>query len=262
MKLLGIIFIGAILSAHQITAIAGPIWHYDEQSEWGATEDTSVTTIPHKYPYALCGLGKNQSPIDLAAAEISNARRLNDMEIWYDADTPAFFNNGHTIQVNTSDNFKGELKIGEESYPLIQFHFHEPSEHVLGDTKFPAEVHFVYIGNDGRIVVLGVAINIGEENTTFQTILDNMPLQEGEPIVSSVQINPASLLPSISHQQIDYLTFAGSLTTPPCSEGVQWYLLTQAISISARQYEELKKFHSDNARSPQDLNVRVVQSTE
>lgn len=260
-KLANMAFVAA---CYVSTAIAGPHWTHEDQATWGAIEDTTQTVVPLNYPYAVCSIGTHQSPIDFAEATIDNTRKLNDLEIWYDVDQPVFFNTDHAIQVNTSSNYKGELKIGEESYPLIQFHFHEPSEHAVGGNKFPAEVHFVHVGQDGRLVVLGVAITIGEENATMQTILNNMPTTGGEQNLntSGIQIDPTGLLPPINHQSFDYLSLAGSLTTPPCSEGVQWYLMLNPIAISAAQLDKLKGFYSNNAREPQQVNERTVSSTQ
>lgn len=216
MKINKIVFIGVVLIFMSSVAFASPHWSHEEQSTWGAIQDTSQTVVPLNYPYAECSIGKHQSPVDFSAATISNEKTLNKLEIWYDVDTPDFFNSGHGVQVNTSSGYTGELKIGEESYSLIQFHFHEPSEHVVGDKKFPAELHFVHIGEDGRIIVLAVAINEGAENATFQTILNSMPHTEGDRHSNSgIQINPLSLLPPINHQKLDFYSLAGSLTTPP-----------------------------------------------
>ncbi len=241
---------------------APPHWSHDEQSTWWAIEDTSQE-VPLRYPYAECGVGKHQSPIDLAAAQINNTKQLNNVAALYAVDTPSFFNSGHGVQVNTSVGYTGALKIGEESFPLIQFHFHEPSEHVVGDKKFPAELHFVHINEDGRIIVLATAIDVGDENAIFQTILDNTPHEEGgQNSNTGIQLNPASLLPALDHENLDFYTIAGSLTTPPCSEGVQWYLLPEIITISAAQLEQLKGFYTNNARLPQDLNGRAILSTQ
>lgn len=147
---------------------------------------------------------------------------------------------------------------------MIQFHFHEPSEHVVGGKNFPAELHYVHINEDGRIIVLAVAIDIGEENPILGTILDNMPHDEGgQNSGSGIQINPAQLLPAdLDATNLEYYTLAGSLTTPPCSEGVQWYLLPKVITISAIQLEQLKGFYTSNARAPQNLNGRSLLSTQ
>lgn len=134
---------------------------------------------------------------------------------------------------------------------------------LLRAKKFPAELHFVHINKDGRIAVLAVTINIGKENAMFQTILDNMPYESGkENSTSGVKFKLAKLLPSgMNAANLKYLTLAGSLTTPPCSEGVQWYILTKSITISAAQLEQMKTFYSNNARSAQDLNERSILSS-
>ncbi|ALQ52112.1 carbonic anhydrase [Nitrosomonas ureae] len=253
----------AIFTCYATLAVsAPPHWSHDEQATWWAIQDTTQN-VPLNYPYADCGVGKHQSPIDLATVNINDSKPLNKLAALYDTDTPVFFNSGHGVQVNTSENYTGALMIGEESFPLIQFHFHEPSEHVVGGKNFPAELHYVHINEDGRIIVLAVAIDVGEENAIFETILNNTPHEEGGQNSSSgIQINPAQLLPDLDAANLDYYTIAGSLTTPPCSEGVQWYLLPKVITISAAQLEQLKGFYTNNARAPQGLNGRSLLSTQ
>lgn len=245
-------------------AIAAPHWDHGEQAGWWSIEDTSKD-LPMKYPFATCGVGQHQSPIDLGTATFDNTKKLNKLQASYPIDAaPIFFNSGHGIQVNTSNDYKGELKIGEESYPLIQFHFHEPSEHVINGKPFAAELHYVHVGDDGKLIVVGVAIDVGAENNpAFQTVLDNVPQEaSGKKTDANITINPSALLPAaLDPSDLDFYSFAGSLTTPPCSEGVQWYLLSKIITISAAQLEQLKSFYSDNARSPQNVNGRVLSST-
>ncbi|SDY17139.1 carbonic anhydrase family protein [Nitrosomonas sp. Nm33] len=237
-----------------------PHWDHGEQATWWAIQDTTQVP-PLSFPFAECGVGQHQSPVDLASATIDETE-LNSLEISYPVDNnPVFNNTGHAVQVNTSTNYPGALKVGEESFPLIQLHFHAPSEHVVGNTKFPAELHYVHVKNDGRLVVLAVAVNLGEENPTFQTILDNTPHAAGKNPNSGLQINPAALLPTLD-QPIKYFTLAGSLTTPPCSEGVQWYILPKMITISEAQLNQLKTFYTDNNRLPQNLNGRSLLSKE
>lgn len=257
-NLVSIIFI----SYTAVAVSAPPHWSYEEEPNWGAIED-ATQSIPLRYPYAECGIGKHQSPVDLADEKIVKSRPLNKLAAQYGTDTPSFFNTGHAIQVNTSQNFTGGLKVGKELLPLVQLHFHEPSEHVVEGKKFPAELHFVHINKDGRIAVLAVTINIGKENAMFQTVLDNMPYESGkENSTSGVKFKLAKLLPSgMNAANLKYLTLAGSLTTPPCSEGVQWYILTKSITISAAQLEQMKTFYSNNARSAQDLNERSILSS-
>ncbi|MBX3630157.1 MAG: carbonic anhydrase family protein [Nitrosomonas sp.] len=248
---------------HTTTATsASPHWDYDDPTPWWAIEDTTQPA-PRSYPYAECGVGQHQSPVDLAAVQLTS-KPLNQLAALYGADTATFFNSGHAVQVNTSIGYSGGLKVGEETIPLIQFHFHEPSEHVINGDHFPAELHFVHINEDGRIAVLAVAIELGEEHPAFQTVLDNMPTQGGESNADTgIQIDPAVFLPQQqSHNNLEYFTLAGSLTTPPCSEGVQWYLLADPITISEAQLEQFKSFYTNNARPAQDVNGRAILSNK
>ena len=244
----------AIFTCYTTIAFSAPHWSHDEQAEWGAIRDDSQTVVPLIFPYATCSIGKHQSPVNLSIQ--SHKDQLDKLRFKYPADKPVFYNSGHGIQVNTSDNYQGHLKIGDEIYPLIQFHFHEPSEHVIGEKQFPAELHFVHVREDGKIAVVGVLIEEGEDNPTFQTILDNVPLAEGaQNDQSSIQLNPESLLP---HTKWTHYSLAGSLTTPPCSEGVNWLVLSEPITISQAQLAQLKSLYTENARHIQDLNGRSV----
>ena len=229
-------------------------WSYEEQKRWGSIEDHSQHEVPHIYPYAVCSIGQHQSPVDLATSQVS--KRLNNLKFRYYADKPDFFNTGHAVQVNLSNDYQGELLVGKEAYPLIQLHFHEPSEHVIGTKIFPAELHFVHVRGDGKIAVLGVLLEIGKDNPVFQTILENTPPQGGElKQDSDVWLSITSLLPE---KRDEYYTLAGSLTTPPCSEGVDWYVLTDTTEISEAQLDRLKSFFSGNARLKQELNNRAI----
>lgn len=244
----------AILTCYATLAISSPHWSHDEQAEWGAIRDDSQSKVPLMYPYATCSIGKHQSPVDLAKQ--SHHDQLDKLKFNYYPDRPVFFNSGHGVQVNTSDSYQGSLVIGEEVYPLIQFHFHEPSEHVMGDKQFSAELHYVHIRSDGKIAVLGVLLEEGESNPNFQTILDNVPADAGaQNAHSGIRFNPDSLLP---HNKKDHFSLAGSLTTPPCSEGVNWLVLSESVTISPEQLVQLKNLYTDNARHIQDLNGRSV----
>ncbi|MBL1265073.1 carbonic anhydrase [Methylomicrobium sp. RS1] len=235
-------------------AVAAPHWTHEEQADWGAIEDPTQTTAPLMYPYAECSIGTHQSPVDLGGQ--SNARKLNTLQVKYTKDKPDFYNSGHAVQVNSSANYKGELKIGNDLYPLIQYHFHAPSEHVINGTTYPAELHFVHIREDGRIAVLGVLLEEGAANETLQTILDNVkPTASEHNANTGIEINPKSLLP---HDVSHFYTYAGSLTTPPCSEGVSWYVLAKPVAVSTAQLSQLESLYSDNARHAQALNGRVV----
>ncbi len=238
---------------------AGPPWTHAEQATWGAIEDTTQTEVPKMYPYATCAIGKNQSPVDLAAATIKQSKDQNRLGVWYEVDdAPVFFNNGSEVVVNTSLDYQGQLVVGDEVFQLIQFHFHSPSEHVLGPTRFPAELHYVHVRDDGRIIVVAAAVVEGERNETMQTILDNTPSTPNQKNENSgISINPMALLPPNYHRP-DAWSMAGSLTTPPCTENVQWYFLQEVVTISTEQLEQLRAFYFNDYREVQDLNGRSL----
>ncbi len=252
------VVVNAILVVNMV--LAAPPWDYINQ-DWGGIEDTDQIVPPFMYPYALCALGRHQSPVDLAGE--SNARRFNKLRFKYIPDQPDFYNTGYAVQVNASNGYKGYLRIGNDLYPLIQYHFHAPSEHVIGDKDYPAEIHFVHIRDDGRIAVLGVFLKVGDANPIIQTILDNVSSVASEHNYDTgITINPTGLLPHHGNFFYTYggsfYTYGGSLTTPPCSEGVSWYVLSEPITLSAAQLSQLEDFYSGNARLLQDLNGRMV----
>ncbi len=258
--------------------LAAPEWDHTVSSQgttgdaWGALIDTTKTTAPLMYPYAECGIGSHQSPIaiDLTTnnpndlTEVKAEKLSSPVSFQYITDsTPDFFNSGHAAQVNLPSNYSGQLVIGKDSYPLIQFHFHAPSEHTLqtnqGITQYAAELHYVHTRADGKMAVLGVFLDDTENvpNSTFQTILDNMPTVAGATNApTGIQLNPTALLPK---NKTTLYTYAGSLTTPPCSEGVNWYVLSEPLKVSTGQIAQLQTIYNNSNRSTQAINSRVVE---
>lgn len=229
-------------------------WDYEGQSYWGALENTSQQEPPFMYPYATCSLGQSQSPVNLG--EETKIQRLNDLLVKYPVDAPDFYNNGYVIQVNVSETYAGGLRIGKELYPLIQYHFHAPSEHQIKGQSYPAELHYVHIRDDGKVAALGILIKEGRENAGLETILNNMPTTSPtHNAKSGVWLDPSSLLPKDKSR---FYTYGGSLTTPPCIEGVSWYVLAEPVEASAVQIHRLKELYDNNNRFPQSLNGRAV----
>jgi len=225
-------------------------WSYGEQDKWG--EIINELYSP-PYPYADCGNGQKQSPVNIEPEKITAAKNFDSIEPEYGEIPLSVLNNGHTIRVNTT---QGTLNIGKSVYELAQFHFHAPSEHLINGIRYPMEIHFVNGRSDGRAAVLGVFIKVGKANPVFQAILDNVPTAIGELKEASQSIRPEQLLPA--HQE-EFYSYAGSLTTPPCSEGVQWFVFKDAIEASDQQIKEFTdKYFRDNARSEQKLNGRKL----
>ena len=247
------------LAALPAAAAGGaPYWDYTGQDQWAGIVDTSDPSLvpPYNYPYAECGIGQNQSPMDLAGVAQGTVNRLK----WSypKAEQPTYLNNGHAGQVTMPVGYAGTLSVGNDAYPLIQFHFHAPSEHVINGVAHDAELHYVHVRADGKIAVLGVFLDVGAENPALDRVLNNIPQTVGS--VTGPAVSPGAFLPVKDDRQSLY-TYAGSLTTPPCSEGVSWYVQSQPITLSATQLDALKAIYDENARHPQSANGRVVTQT-
>ena len=166
------------------------------------------------------------------------------------ADT--ILNNGHTIQVNIADGSKLMAPGGE--FKLVQFHFHRPSEHLINGKTYPMEVHFVHANAAGGLAVVDVLMETGKANAVFNKIVTTMPAKEGPAVKADPAINPNGLLPA----KLNYYRYPGSLTTPPCSETVDWLLLTDPIQVAADDVAAFAKLYAINARPAQKSNRRFV----
>lgn len=226
-----------------------PHWSYADQDSWGELTDGGVTVMP-PYPYAVCGIGLIQSPVNLA--DPAHVRFVNGLTIKYRSAPLVVENNGHTIKV---DSPNGKLYIGNDEYELVQYHFHAPSEHVIGHTTFPMEIHFVHGAANGKLAVIGVLLKEGRDNPAFQSVLDYAPETKDTTNTTGVSLNPKGLLPKRLNR---FFTYAGSLTTPPCSEGINWYVLSEPVEVSAAQIQQFEHLYADNARHLQQLNERSV----
>ena len=219
-------------------------WSYDGEGapeHWADLEEE----------YAACGSGTEQSPIDIAAdlvpgedAEMSTTYASSPLEI---------VNNGHTVQVNYAAG--SALEYHGETYELKQFHFHAGSEHTTGGTQHAMEMHLVHATAEGKLAVVGVFIDDGAENAALAGVFDNLPAEEGDPMtVDGVTVDIAAALPA-DHASWRY---DGSLTTPPCTEGVSWIVLANPIEASAAQIGKFTALFDHNFRPSQDLGDREV----
>lgn len=204
--------------------------------------------------FASCKKGKEQSPIDLTAAEEAkfSAPQLN-----YATQPLQLTNTGHTLveEVSTAPL---HLSFGGQDYNLKQVHFHTPGEHQLNGKSFPMEVHFVHSDADGQLTILGVLVQQGQINSTLQRLLQKVPLLKGETVTDQkAALDLNSLLPKIKH----FYHYMGSLTTPPCSEGVHWLVLANPIEASAEQIQQLSQLMGKNSRPLQPLNDRNLTLT-
>lgn len=238
-----------VASAHE-----GPHWSYEGDAgpaSWG-------TLSPDWLP---CGDGKSQSPVDIdqtVRADLPEMRATYQpvsLKIIHSAHVADGINNGHTIQISYSDG--DMLTIGREQFQLVQYHFHIPSEHTVRGQHHAMEMHLVHKSAADSLAVIGVFIDDGAHNAAFDPILSNLPATKGaETHVENVMIDVNQLLPS----NLESYRYDGSLTTPPCSEGVKWIVMTTPIQMSAEQIAAFRALIDGNSRPVQPLNGRVVET--
>jgi carbonic anhydrase len=209
-------------------------WSYAEQEEWGGE----------------CPNGSEQSPISLASTTAQTD--LPDLRPSFAEGSGQFINNGHTLQFTPSA--PGATTIGADSYDLVQFHFHGASEHKLDGVNYPLELHFVHKNAAGQLAVVGVFIGDGDSNPALAALIAALPNEAGEEHATSPSVDPAALLPA----SMRYFAYAGSLTTPPCSEGVRWNVLATPIFASHDQIQALTAALGSSNREVQPLNTRVL----
>jgi carbonic anhydrase len=197
----------------------------------------------------VCALGSQQSPI---AIDGSIPAELPPLQLAWKRQADAIVNNGHTIQLNFDDG--GALKVGADAYRLVQFHFHHPGEHLIDGKTSAMEIHFVHRNDAGALAVIGVLVNPGKSNPAFAKIVATMPSVEGSPVKAPAGVDPRGLLPKTR----GYYYYSGSLTTPPCSETVEWIVLKRPIEAAEADIAAFAKFYPMNARPVQQIDRRFV----
>jgi carbonic anhydrase len=209
--------------------------HFSYGEPWGGT----------------CASGREQSPINLHAAG-GFAPKL-EFEYW--PSRTRLINNGHTVQLEYDPG--SALTVDGVRYALVQMHFHHPSEHTLDGTGAALELHLVHKSADGKLAVVGVLLREGAANRWLEAVLHALP-SEGERAELDARINAADLLPASRR----VFAYRGSLTTPPCSEGVSWFVMQSPSEISADQLAPFARLYPDNHRPPVPLNGRSVTLSE
>lgn len=238
----------AVLVADAVRAQWKTPWTYEGKTgaaHWGELDPD----------YAVCKVGKEQSPIDIQTAEKADLPRLG---FEYKSEPLKYLiNNGYTIRVNYHDatgsgNF---LTVGDKRYQLTQFHFHHPSEEYIHGKPYPMVLHLMHHASDGKVAGVAVFLRQGAPNKTVQQIWDHMPMTKGnEEEIPGVEINPAGLLP----RDTGYYMYTGSLTAPPCTEDVTWFVLKTPVDLSAEQIRAFAKLYPHDVRPIQPLNGRIV----
>jgi carbonic anhydrase len=200
--------------------------------------------------FNLCKTGKRQSPIDL---RWSKPKKGGDIEFNYKSSRPTLIDNGHTLEVRFPAG--SIVNVRGKTYELVQMHFHSGSEHNLSGNSLPMEAHFVHKNEKGELAVIGVIVIEGHANALIQQLWEHWPQKKGQEVdIAGLEFNPESLIPHVH----TYYAYDGSLTVPPCTEGVSWNVFNTPLEISKEQLLAFREHYSVNNRPIQPLNGRKV----
>ncbi len=199
--------------------------------------------------FLACREGKYQSPIDVVDA-IDAA--LATLQFSYGGSTTAISNSGHTIQVDVGPG--NTLEVGGQRFDLVQFHMHSPSEHHIEGESFPLEVHFVHRDEHGQLAVVAVMFRLGAENPALVLLGASAPSEVGQTRPFAAPLAELVLLP----EERSYYRYSGSLTTPPCTEGVIWLVLKEPRTTSKQRVTRFVELIGENARPLQPLTGRSI----
>ena len=197
-----------------------------------------------------CDSGQRQSPIDITT---TTRQKLPALTFDYRGAPLKIADDGHTVRVRFANG--SQLHIGSQRYTLQQFHFHTPGGDRIAGEEFPMVAHLLHKSSSGQLLALAVLFRVGAENPLLDSLLPLIPAHaDGDHTVAGVTIDARGLLPASG----SYYRYQGSLTAPPCTEGVDWIVMKQPIELSAAQLARYRKRFADNARAVQPLHQRVV----
>jgi len=240
-----------LASVWMAAAAMAPVAVLAQHAHWGYSGEGAPSHWGEMDPqFSACASGKAQSPIDLPkSAKAANKPLAFD----YRPGAKKIFNNGHTVQVEYEAG--SLLTLDGRAYELKQFHFHAPSENTIAGKHYPLEGHLVHADKDGHLAVVAVMFTEGKPNALVESLWGSMPSKEDEQHVFASPLDASGLLPTSRH----YYRFAGSLTTPPCSEGVTWLVFSQPVTVSPKQLAAFTQTMGfANNRPVQPLNSRTV----
>ena len=243
-KLCAWMFGGALaMAAQPLVAAEGVHWGYDGEAapeHWGELAPA----------FAACSAGQNQSPVDISG-EVKSA--VPKLHFDYKSQATEVLNNGHTVQVNFAPG--STMRLGDHRFELKQMHFHVPSENHVHGKSFAMEGHLVHQDKDGKLAVVAVMYKPGKAQGTIGKVWRQMPENAGDKQAFEGRVRAGEFLP----KNRGYYYFSGSLTTPPCSEGVSWVVLKTAVDAGPEQFERFAHvMHHPNNRPVQPLNARIV----
>jgi carbonic anhydrase len=201
---------------------------------------------------SLCDRGQRQSPISITEASVSH-KKMPLLSANYPAAPLKLANDGHTLRVRFDKG--GQLVLGKERYVLQQFHFHTPGGDQINGEAFPFAAHILHKSTSGQLLAIVVPFRLGAENPLLAKLLPLIPAKtDGDHTHPPIQVSAKDLLPT----ELGYYQYAGSLTAAPCTEGVQWLVMKQPLTLSQTQLEQWQQHFKDNMRGVNPLNGRSV----
>jgi carbonic anhydrase len=244
-----LVLVASIAFASALADHGAPHWSYEGAEgpeHWGDLDPS----------FKDCKLGHLQSPIDIPAASL-HPTHLDPLHFDYKAVPLHIVDNGHTVMATVPPG--SVLRVGTAEYEVQQIHFHEPSEEAIDGKHFPLVAHIVHKDEQGHLAVVAVLFKEGAASRGLTAAFGHMPAPTGkEEAPRGAKINAKWLLPS----QTSYFTFQGSLTTPPCTEGVTWYVLRTPATASAEQIAAFGKRYPHDARPVQPIDGREIRASE
>jgi carbonic anhydrase len=243
-------FFAVLVFGVAATAVAQTAhWDYEGPKgalNWGKLDPT----------YTACSKGHAQSPIDIRSARLNKG--LTPIEFHYIAGTATEINDGNTIKVEVDPG--SYIVTNGVRYDLVQFSFHHPGEHAVRGKLSDMDVQLVHKSVDGKVAILDVRLSedVGNPNATLATLWAHMPTSSGTQQKVAEMVNPAGLLPA----ERSYWTYQGSLSHPPCTEGVQWFIFEQELGISRDQLRTFAGYFRINSRPLQETHGRRIEAQE
>ena len=238
-----------MLAMGSLAAVAqqGADWSYEGKTgplNWGKLDPA----------YKACSQGKEQSPIDIHGAHLY--KKLQPIEFHYISGAMTLTNTGHTVQVTPPPG--SYIVVGGTRYDLVQFHFHHPGEESVKGKLPDLSLHLVHKSADGKMAVVAVRLNEGNANALLAALWEHLPRTAGNTDKLTESMNPGGLLPT----DRGYWTYEGSLTAPPCTEGVQWFVMQQEVGISRTQLRTFAALYKVNSRLEQPAHGRKIEASE
>jgi carbonic anhydrase len=235
-----------VLVAFGLAQEHSPHWSYE-----GASGPEHWAELSPEY--ATCGKGQSQSPINIIHPLKA---QLPPIEFHYLPSPLRLIDNGHTVQVNYTPG--SYISVSGRKYELVQFHFHHPSEEEINGKRADLVIHLVHKDSEGQLAVVAVLLAQGASNPAIDTLARHLPDVKEQEMSPGTTINAADFLPA----DRNYYTFAGSLTTPPCTEGVTWFVLRRRLTLSQQELATLARLYPHNARPVQPMHSRTVRAAK